>query len=103
MIKGTRMIVITREKILKMFFLILMIILLAIICLILKKSISINAFSEYENIINTEIVPVSKEKEKPKEKKKKSKAKNSDLKTLAQKREERMLSEEENQEKTTAD
>ena len=41
--------------------------------------------------------------EKPKEKKKKSKAKNSDLKTLAQKREERMLSEEENQEKTTAD
>ncbi len=69
MIKGTRMIVITREKILKMFFLILMIILLAIICLILKKNISINAFSEYENIINTEIVPVSKEKEKPKEKK----------------------------------
>ncbi len=41
--------------------------------------------------------------EKPKEKNKKSKAKNSDLKTLAQKREERMLSEEENQEKTTAD
>lgn len=67
MIKRTRMIVITKEKIVRMFFLILMVILIMVICFILKKNVSINAFSEYENIINSEIVPASNEEEKPKE------------------------------------
>ncbi len=69
MIKGTRMIVITKEKIIKMFFVMLMVILFLVICLILKRNVSINAFSEYESIINSEIVPASRKEEEPAEKK----------------------------------
>ena len=69
MIKGTRMIVVTKDKILKMLFLILIIVLFVIICLLLKSNVSINAFSEYESILNSEIVPASKKEDEPKEKK----------------------------------
>lgn len=69
MIKRTRMIVITKEKIIKMFFLMLMILLFIVICLVLKRNVSINAFSEYENILNNEIVPASNKEEEPVEKK----------------------------------
>jgi len=69
LIKGTRMIVITKEKILKLFFLILIVVLFASICIILKGNISINAFSEYESIINSEIVPVSRKEDKQPERK----------------------------------
>ncbi len=63
------MIVITKEKIVKVFFLMLMIVLFIVICLIVKRNVSINAFSEYESIINSEIVPASKKEDAPEEKK----------------------------------
>lgn len=67
MIKGTRMIVITKEKIIKAFFLILMVVLFMVICIVIKRNVSIKAFSEYKSIINREIVPARKEEETPKE------------------------------------
>lgn len=69
LIKGTRMIVITKEKIIKMFLLMLIVILVIMVCIILKRNVSINAFSEYENILNNEILPANKKEEVPKEEK----------------------------------
>lgn len=69
LIKGTRMIVITKDKILRMLLVILLVILFFVVCLILKKNVNINAFSEYESIINSEIVPASRVEDKQKEKK----------------------------------
>ena len=69
LIKGTRMIVITKDKIIKMSFLILLIVLFVVICVVLKRNVSINAFSEYESIITNEIVPASKKETVTREKK----------------------------------
>lgn len=69
MIKGTRMIVITKDKIIKMLLLIIVIVMLVILCIISKGNNSINAFSEYEKILNSEIVPARKIGEAQKEKK----------------------------------
>lgn len=68
LIKGTRMIVITKEKIVKMFFVILIAILVFVICSILKRNVSINAFSEYERIITSELVPAKRKEEKTEKK-----------------------------------
>lgn len=63
------MIVITKEKIIRMFLLMLMVILLIIVCVALKRNVSINTFSEYENILTSEIVPAKKRDDEPKKKK----------------------------------
>lgn len=67
MLKGTRMIVITKNKIIKIALLFLFIILLLIVRFFSVRNLNTTAFSEYETIIDSEIVPAKKEK--PKEKK----------------------------------
>lgn len=68
-IKGTKMIVITKDKIIKLSIFIFLVTFLCLISLITSNNISMTAFSEYENIIESQIVPGQKEEEKPKEKK----------------------------------
>jgi len=66
--KGTRMIVITKENILKLLVLIALIIFFVFVCFFLKSKNNTKAFSEYEKIINSEIVPAKEKTVKKKDK-----------------------------------
>ena len=61
MIKYTKMIVLTRDKIIKMVLCVVIIFIILIINFVTLKSSSVAVFSEYENILNAEIVPGKKE------------------------------------------
>lgn len=64
LIKGTRMIVITKNKIIALISLFLLSAVLITFVSLSLKSESITAFSSYKNILNSEIMPAKKEPEK---------------------------------------
>lgn len=69
MIKGTRMIVITKNKIMKIILIIIFFVLFVVFFSAFSKNKSLTAFSEYKNIINSEIVPAKDMKDYEDEKK----------------------------------
>ncbi len=68
MIKGTRMIVITKNKIIAAASLFLLLLVCIVSITLVSKSKNITAFSSYKNIIDSEIVPANEEKNKKEEK-----------------------------------
>lgn len=63
LIKGTRMIVITKNKIIKVLSILVLFCVISVLFIFLVNGINIPAFSEYESIINNELVPVTEERE----------------------------------------